>query len=68
MKIFINKYKNFITYTYIGIIVTVLNIFLLWLFIDIYKIPTLISSTVIVGGLFLLKFFLYVKTGFTKGL
>ena len=66
MKKLIKKHKNFFTYAYVGIIVTVLNIFLLWLFIDIYRIPTLISSTIIVGGLFLFKFFLYVKTGFTK--
>ena len=55
--------NNFFTYTYVGVIVTVLNISLLWLFIDIFEIPTLISSTVIVGGLFLFKFYLYKKTG-----
>ncbi len=60
------KNKNFVTYTYVGIIISILNIILLWLFIDIFKISTLISSTVIVFGLFVLKFFMYKKTGFTQ--
>ena len=35
-------------------------------FIDIFKILTIISSITIVGGLFLFKFYLYKKTGFTN--
>lgn len=60
------KNKNFMIYTIVGILITILNIALLWLFIDIFRIPTLISSTIIVGGLFILKFIIYKATGFTK--
>ena len=60
------KRKNFVTYAGVGILITIINIFLLWLFIDIFKIPTIISSITIVGGLFLFKFYLYKKTGFTN--
>ncbi len=53
-------------YTWVGLFITVLNIVLIWLFIDIFHIPTIISSTVVVGGLFILKFFIYKATGFTQ--
>ncbi len=66
MKEVIKKNNNFMIYTHVGIIITILNIFLLWIFIDFLEIPTLISSTLIVGGLFILKFYLYKKTGFTQ--
>jgi putative flippase GtrA len=61
---YIKKHRGFINYTWVGIAVTILNIFFLWLFIDIFRIPTIISSISVVGGLFLLKYYLYKKTGF----
>jgi len=60
----LQKRKSFIIYSGVGIFITILNIFLIWLFIDIFNIPTVIASTIVVGGLFLFKFYLYKKTGF----
>ena len=50
--------KKFFHYTWIGIVISVLNIFLLWLFIDILGIPTVISSTIVVVGNFFLRYVL----------
>lgn len=60
----IRKHKKFINYTWVGIATALLYVFFLWLLIDIMHIPTLISSTATVGGMFLLKYYLYKKTGF----
>ena len=60
------KHRNFIIYIMVGGAVTITNIILLYIFIDIFNIPTLISSTVVVGGLFILKYFVYKWTGFTQ--
>ena len=51
--------KNFFHYFWTGGLFTFLNIVLVWLFIDILKIPTIISSTVVIGGLFILRFLVY---------
>lgn len=51
--------KKFFNYTWIGIFVSVLNIFLLWLFIDIFGIPTVLSSTIIIGSTFVLRYVLF---------
>lgn len=59
------KDHPFFKYTWVGGIFSVLNIILLWIMIDMLKIPTLISSTVVVGGLFVAKYFAYKLTGFT---
>ena len=53
--------KSFTKFTAVGIIATFCNIYLLWLLIDIYKINTLISSSVVVLGIFLAKFIAYHK-------
>jgi len=58
--------KNFTIYTIVGAFVSLANIFLVWLLIDIFHIHTLISTTVVVGLLFLVKFIIYRKTGFTQ--
>lgn len=58
--------KNFFQYTWVGAIMVVLQIVALWLFIDILGIPTVISSIVIIGGIFVLKFIIYRLIGFTK--
>lgn len=51
--------KSFFHYIWSGGIFTVLNIFLIWLFIDILKISTLISSIVVIGGLFIFRYIVY---------
>jgi len=51
--------KKFAHYTWIGIFISVLNIFLLWLFIDIFGIPTVISSTIVIGLTFILRYVLF---------
>lgn len=53
----------FVKYTWVGGVFSMLNIILLWIFIDWFHISTLISSTVIVGGLFIGKYFFYRLTG-----
>lgn len=65
MKEMLIQFKNhpFIKYTWVGALFSILNIVLLWLFIDIFHISTLISSTVIVGGLFVVKYIAYRLTG-----
>jgi len=50
---------DFSKYTIIGILVTAGNIFLMWLFIDIFKISTLIASSLVVIGLHIVKFISY---------
>jgi len=60
------KRKKFIIYTYVGAVMALLNIILVWLFIDIFNIPTIIASGAVVGGLFLVKFMWYKKAGFTQ--
>lgn len=40
--------KNFSKYTFIGILWTILNIFLMWLAIDHLKFPTVYASSVVV--------------------
>ena len=58
--------KNFYIYTGVGAFVSIVNILLLYLFIDILRIPTIISSSVVVIGSFFFRFFLYKWTGFTR--
>lgn len=63
----IGKYRvNFGKYAVIGFIFSLLEIFFLWVFIDLMKKPTLAYSTVIIGILTLLKFYSYVAFGMMK--
>lgn len=52
-------HKKFVHYTWIGIFISLLNIFLLWLFIDNFHIPTVISSTLVLAGTFILRYLLF---------
>lgn len=54
-------HPKFWKFTYTNINFTIGNIILMTLAIDVLNINTLISSIVIVGGLFALKFFTYKK-------
>ena len=58
--------KNFTIYTTVGAFVSLANIIFVWLLIDIFHVPTLISTSAVVGFLFFLKFAIYRKTGFTE--
>lgn len=58
--------KNFYIYTGVGAFVSILNILFLYLFIDILRVPTIISSSIVVIGSFFFRFFLYKWTGFTR--
>ena len=54
--------NNPLKFIFIQILSGVLNVFLTWVFIDIFLIPTVISTIVVVGGLFLARyvFFQYI--------
>ena len=53
---------QFIIYTVIVGFCYLLDIFLVWLLIDVLHIKTLISVTLVIGGLFLLRFILFKAT------
>ena len=57
------KENSFFKYTWVGVVFSLLSIILLWVLIDILHIPTLVSSTIVVGGLFVLKYYAYRYTG-----
>ena len=48
--------KSFLHYVWTGGAWTILGIFLTWLFIDILKIPTILASTIVIGGTFILRY------------
>jgi len=52
--------KKFVYYTWIGIFVSLLNIFFLWLLIDIVGISTIVSSILVVGVTFILRYILLI--------
>ncbi|MBI2065649.1 MAG: GtrA family protein [Candidatus Zambryskibacteria bacterium] len=51
--------KKFVHYTWISIFISILNIFLIWLLIDIIGIPTLISTTVVIGSTFIIRYIIF---------
>ncbi len=51
--------KKFLNYTWIGVFISILNIFLLWLFIDIFDIPTVISGIIVIGATFIIRYVLF---------
>ncbi|MDP3988701.1 MAG: methyltransferase domain-containing protein [bacterium] len=57
--------ESFFHYTWIGIVVSVLNVFLLWLFIDVWDMLTVPASIIVVGINFILR---YVLLRFTKSM
>lgn len=56
-KLFLNK--KFAHYTWTGVFISLLNVFLLWLMIDKVGIPTVISSFFVVGATFILRYVLF---------
>jgi len=65
-KIFKKHLLGFSKYTFVGIIVSILNIFFVWLMIDVFEINTIISASIVVGTLFFLKFYLYIAMKLIK--
>lgn len=51
--------RQFIIYTAVVILSSFMHIVLIWFFIDIIRIPTLVSAAVVVAGLFVFRFFLF---------
>lgn len=56
-RFFLNK--KFFNYTWIGIVVSVINIFLLWLLIDVVEMSTILASILVVIGTFILRYILF---------
>ena len=50
--------KKFFHYTWIGILISILNVFFLWLFIDVFLWPTVFSSVLVVVGNFIFRYIL----------
>lgn len=55
--------KNFSIFTIIGAIQSLLQIFFLWLLIDILKYPSLLMTSVVISTLYLVKYYAYIKVG-----
>ena len=51
--------KSFIHYAWTGVFISAINVALLWLLIDIAHIPTVVSSVLVIGGTFLLRYLLF---------
>lgn len=51
--------KSFLHYTWVSALFSLANIFFLWLLIDVLKVPTVISSTIVIGGTFLLRYIFF---------
>ena len=60
------KQRNFIIYLIVGAGISLANIILLYILIDIAGLSTILSGTLVVGSLFILKYFIYKWTGFTQ--
>jgi hypothetical protein len=51
--------RRFLHYLWTGAVFTLANIGLLWLCIDVWHWPTLLASSLVIGGLFLLRYLCY---------
>lgn len=58
--------REFSKYTTVGIAATFSNIFLMWLLIDVLKINTLLSSSLVVTGIFISKFKAYCRVNLIR--
>ncbi len=52
-------HQKFAHYTWASIFISLLNIFLLWLLIDIVGIPTIVSSILVIGSTFIFRYLLF---------
>ena len=60
------KQRNFMIYLIVGAGISLANIILLYILIDIAGLSTILSGTLVVGSLFIFKYFIYKWTGFTQ--
>ena len=51
--------RRFFNYFWTGGLFTVLNIVFVWLFIDILHVSTIVSSVIVIGGLFISRYLVY---------
>lgn len=51
--------RTFFHYIWTGGFFTILSIFLIWFFIDILHFPTLMGSSISVGGIFILRYVIF---------
>ena len=58
--------QNFLKYLSVGIIVTLLNIFFSWIFIDVIGIRAIISSTIVGFSIFFIKYHSYTRINLIK--
>jgi hypothetical protein len=58
--------RNFIKYSIIGAIFTFFNVFFNWLLIDILKLNSVLSSSIVVIVLFIGKYYTYLWTKFIQ--
>ena len=56
--------KDFTKYLFVGILYTFINIFLMWLFIDVLRTGTVLGSVLAVSIIFITKYFAYIWVGF----
>lgn len=54
--------KSFLHYVWVSGLFSLVNIFLLWLLIDVLDIPTILASTVVIGGTFILRYVFFKLT------
>jgi putative flippase GtrA len=52
---------DFTKYSVVGLLVTLANVFFMWLFIDVFKIYTFLASSIVVITLYFVKFIAYHK-------
>jgi putative flippase GtrA len=53
--------KKFAHYTWIGVFISTTNVVVLWLLIDVMGVPTIISSILVVGITFIVRYVLFDK-------
>jgi putative flippase GtrA len=58
--------KDFTKYSLVGFLITVISIFLKWLFIDILKIATPVASSIVVISSHVMKFIAYKKVNLIR--
>jgi len=51
--------KTFLHYVWISALYSIMNIFLLWLMIDKFKMPTISASVIVITGTFILRYILF---------
>lgn len=57
-KLFLDK--RFFNYAWVGVLISIINVFLLWLFIDVFHIGTVISGVIVVAATFIFRYILLI--------